>query len=259
MLMAFLPVRFLARATPVGQAPGAITPHLPLPALLSGGPIIPLGRAGRDPRPRRTRHSVERLAQQQKALELYTKGHSDQDVADALGVSRAVARALVDEVFRAREADVDDAKRRAKLLAKERLLYALKCLMPKVERGDGYSIGVMVKLEERLALLEGLDAPEEHVHEHRFAGESDDDLRARAAQFGVAFGAGVAVGTLAAAGRVPAGGGAVEQVELPRLLELRDDRQPAGAPPLPPDRGGLAVDAGEHPNPGDGAGGGPAD
>jgi hypothetical protein len=105
---------------------------------------------------KRTARTLDLQERKRKALELRLAGHSYQAIADTLGCSVSTSHGLVSEALAAVPRQASE-ELRAQEIEKLRELY--RVMWTKAETGSERAAAVCVKVAERLARLEGLDAP----------------------------------------------------------------------------------------------------
>lgn len=98
---------------------------------------------------------VERM---KEALDMRKRGRTFDDIAKKLGFSHASGASKF--VKRALEMTIQESADEVRKIELERYDMVLRGLLPQAERGDARAAEVCIKLFERRAKIEGLDAPE---------------------------------------------------------------------------------------------------
>jgi hypothetical protein len=111
----------------------------------------------RTPKQAATELAIER--RREKALQLRLAGWSIRDIAGHLKCSVSTAHTDVAAVLDRTLDATDKAAQRGRALSLARLDVATKGIWPAVESGSPEAARVLVRLEQRRAKLEGIDAP----------------------------------------------------------------------------------------------------
>ena len=147
-----------------------------------------------------SKHRMQALERQRRALELRTAGHSYQAIADALGYRGPAGayQAVTNAATRLIQEPAEEVRR----LELGRLDAMLRAIWPRVENGELGAISQALAIQDRRARYLGLDAPVRIDVEHR--------VREMAAEMGLDPDAAVAEAQAilrATKGRVHAGTG----------------------------------------------------
>jgi len=126
-----------------------------------GGEDAPKRKRGRPKRQTTAPRSVDCIDWHKTAVEMRTRGHTYQQIADACGVSMSAAYKAVCTYLEQTRAIAREAAEEVRRLELDRLDRMLAAFGPRAEDGDGGAADRVLRIQERRAKLLGLDAPAE--------------------------------------------------------------------------------------------------
>lgn len=126
-----------------------------------GGEDAPKRKRGRPKRQTTAPRSVDCIDWHKTAVEMRTRGHTYQQIADACGVSMSAAYKAVCTYLEQTRAIAREAAEEVRRLELDRLDRMLAAFGPRAEDGDVQAADRVLRIQERRAKLLGLDAPAE--------------------------------------------------------------------------------------------------
>ena len=126
-----------------------------------GGEDAPKRKRGRPKRQTTAPRSVDCIDWHKTAVEMRTRGHTYQQIADACGVSMSAAYKAVCTYLEQTRAIAREAAEEVRRLELDRLDRMLAAFGPRAEDGDAAAADRVLRIQERRARLLGLDAPAE--------------------------------------------------------------------------------------------------
>jgi hypothetical protein len=126
-----------------------------------GGEDAPKRKRGRPKRQTTAPRSVDCIDWHKTAVEMRTRGHTYQQIADACGVSMSAAYKAVCTYLEQTRAIAREAAEEVRRLELDRLDRMLAAFGPRAEDGDAAAADRVLRIQERRAKLLGLDAPAE--------------------------------------------------------------------------------------------------
>jgi hypothetical protein len=103
--------------------------------------------------------ALQALERRRKALELRVQGYTYKEIGREIGCGANRAGQMIRDLIAERAGELDDLVREQVELANVRLDAGVKALWPQYVQGDTDAVQAMMRIEERRAKLNGLDAP----------------------------------------------------------------------------------------------------
>jgi hypothetical protein len=113
-------------------------------------------------------------ARKMAAWDLRIRGKTFRQIASELGIGTGTAKRWVDEVFEWKTLPLAEEIRKQEV---DRLLRYLERLDTAIESGDEKSIGLAIKISERLCKMLGADVPVVQTVEHVEKAQIDKDIQ----------------------------------------------------------------------------------
>lgn len=107
--------------------------------------------------------AIEQQKQRRFILEARKAGMSHDLIAEELGVTRNYVAVILKKELETQRTLADQGVEELKQLERERLDEVIKSLWPDVQKGKYKAIELLIKVMERRAKMEGIDAPERQV------------------------------------------------------------------------------------------------